>query len=184
MTIAQQKEIVAITRRALAMLDPGWNVTVDLQDRLARAMLATTVVASARPRKIKKAELYTYRPFDDDARAIKHVEPEGKVSRTKPNSIGNDWMLWIPAIDEPATCLCAACQVRAGFWARGMKDTSNIANDAKNKIDASAVRESLKVCACSHDADRHEEDELNNLLKCSDCDCEQFHYQNDQKQAA
>ncbi len=35
----------------------------------------------------------------------------------------------------------------------------------------------LAFCACSHAADSHTQDELENLLACSECDCDHFHYQ-------
>lgn len=34
----------------------------------------------------------------------------------------------------------------------------------------------LKFCACGHDGASHKSDELANLLQCSKCACDHFHY--------
>jgi hypothetical protein len=180
MNITQQRELTAIARQALALLDPDWAISASLQERLA-AVLAVKAPAKSVSRKFKKSELYTYKPFSAEQRAVSHRYVWAPVHIEDPADYD------VPQMTREAdpACMCCGCAILAGFQARGMKDTSNMANEAANKMRfAEAIRDSLKVCACGHDADRHEEDELNNLLKCADCDCEQFHYSEDQKAAA
>jgi hypothetical protein len=64
--------------------------------------------------------------------------------------------------------------------------------DAREHFSKEAVIAKLGSCACGHNADSHEKDELDSLLKCGAwiqaldqaCECDHFHYDVEESEAA
>ena len=184
MNITQQKELTATARQALALLDPEWTVTADLKARLELCMVEFPETPKAKTvRKSSKIKKYQpYKPFSAEERAVKHIVPKGKmVPALKSEPEGRQ--IFAPAVDQVTTCLCAGCRIVRGFFDRGMAPVKMMRPERALET-PEAIRNRLTLCACGHSSAAHLEDELNNLLKCSDCDCDHFHYSEDQKAAA
>lgn len=175
MNAAQSKQIVAVAKQALALLNPEWEVSRSLREQLELAMVETVPVAkpARKSGKIKKNQ--PYKPFTAEDKLIEHVAPEAKM---EPESEGSERTRWTGVyLTEDNGCLCIGCKIRRGFNERGMAPIKMMRPERILETPES-IKNRLSHCACGGTADDHAKDELENLLKCSHCDdCEAFHYE-------
>ena len=85
-----------------------------------------------------------------------------------------------------AHCYCGACspakfaeaaRKHRELQAAGLIQVWSYKEAFERKVKSSeALRNQLKKCRCGHYADRHEEDDMSNLLDCRDCACDHFAY--------
>ncbi len=172
MNQTQSKALLKAAQDAIALLTPevltltqtyasGVDLTIQQWQRLAairqlQAALETIqapAATTAKP-KAKRIPVAQYGPH--------HGDPCAKCGKAH-----RDHVPFPIRLEAPAMPIATFEQIRA-----------LITEDKAAKI-REAQRERLSYCACGHSGERHEEDEMGNLLKCADCECAQFHYQVD-----
>jgi len=104
---------------------------------------------------------------------------------------------YVYVVDHSINCYCVACKPNRDNEAAACALQTGLmlaagtigvwSATAAGKLDYKwADVEYLKYCACSHIATAHAKDSNENLLKCeaTDCECDHFHYQIEEKEAA
>ena len=141
--------------------------------------------------------------LDTAKRALRMLDPEWPIAadlraaifqastiipaKPKANGAVNQRKAWIALAKAEYDAWIKAGESVSDFHKRVVarfltgKASQNIANG--NGFDKETALVRLSLCACGHRAERHEKDELENLLICLDCDtCDHFHYEVDARQ--
>ena len=161
MNATQASHLLKSVNAALEMLPNGLPVAMMLQAAVD-AVRAPATKPTGKPSKRKGGA--SYKPFTAEECAVPHVF-QGTIDEDGAITFRND-------IRDTA-CLCPACRIVRGFFERGLNAPTN---DTVSDISRHALRSRLSRCVCGHMATIHAEDENANLLKCSLCDCDHFHY--------
>jgi hypothetical protein len=157
MNAAQSKALLAAARNALALLDPDWPVAHTLSEAIAKA--TETPLAGQKC-------VFCEQP-------IKGESFPGFCKKLKPR------------------VACRQCThsyiVNRDSFARWCDRSQSIAYPltVQTRKERQTAKERLSYCACGGKAEDHREDRDGNLLECSHCDnCDHFHYQTENQEAA
>jgi hypothetical protein len=161
-------------KRAIAMLIAiRDNPTIDAceLDSIRALLSAAIVPAPAKPRGIEAVTVLVgnYRMFiPADAKSAKAASETLCALCKAPAKFGRLAYWWRPG--KMGGWAHAGCVVKAEIE----RDRIFAELDANRRIEFDA--QAAQYCACTHHADRHEKDELENMLKCKEphCDCDHF----------
>lgn len=160
MNASQQKQVIAVAKKALALLSPEWSVSQSLREQLELAMVETL-------KPVAKAKASGKCTLCNAAFNAEDVPVDGFLHKKLK--------------EGQAHFRCA------DMYRRNAAEFSAWCVEQNNRVIQAFDAEAMSHCACGGTADDHAKDELENLLKCSHCDdCEAFHYEtaDDQQQEA